>query len=181
MRPPVVAVALFCDSVRRENGGSDTLVGVMPDNISIQQIPAMLPRLSLYVRIQFDPQAELSPVSLEISAPDGKSIVLGTLDREIFDAARRNAIEGGKPYAGVIARTEMSPFQVLTPGRVDAIVKTAAGDLLAGHLTFQAVNLSSSNETPPPSPRSPDASLETAKKPGPSRPSRRRASPKRQP
>lgn len=181
MRPPVVAVALFCDTVRREQGGSDTVVGIMPDNISISQVPAILPRLALYVRIQFDAEIEISPVSLSLRTPDGQNIELGTLDQETFNKAGSSAKESDKPYAGVIARTEMAPFQVLQTGRIDAIVKTATDEILAGHLTVKIVSPSSSSERPQPAEQSPSAPQPKAKKREPSRPSRRRASPKQRP
>lgn len=178
---PIVALALFCDSVRRERGGSDTIVGVLPDNMNIKETPAVLPRLSLYIRLQFDPDADVNPVSLFLRTPDGEMISLGVLAPEVFDRARRQAKENAKPYAGMIARTEMAPFQVIRPGRIDAIVKTATDEILAGHLTFKLSEESNSSPTepPPPSLQSRGARKPKVKKLAPSRPSRPRVSPKR--
>jgi hypothetical protein len=85
--------------------------------------------------------------------------LLCALGAELFDRARHQAKENGKPYGGVIARTEMTPFQVMAIGRIEAFVKTATDEILCGHLTFMAPEPAASEpsyptEPPPPPTRS---------------------------
>jgi hypothetical protein len=185
MRPPFVAVAVFCDSIRQEVGGAETLVGVMTDNVNVPEVPAAMGRLALYVRIQIDPDFDPNPVSLALRLPDDTEVDLGKVDATVFDRARQQAREQGKPYAGVIVRSVMGPFGILKYGRIEAILRTSTDKILCGHLTFRApdssaIAVSTSTAPSPPAKRSRADGKKKATKRAPSRPSRRRASAKRQ-
>lgn len=176
MRPPFVAVAVFCESIRQETGGAETLVGVMSDNVNVPQVPAMIGRLALYVRVQVDPDFDPNPVSLALRLPDNTEVDLGQVDATVFDRARQQAREQGKPYGGVIVRSEMVPFGIPKHGRIEAILRTSTDKVLCGHLTFRApvspaiAVSSSSTMQPPRAKRSRAVSKKKARKRAPSRP-----------
>lgn len=184
MRPSLVAIALFCDSIRQETAGSETLVGIFSDNVNVPQVPIMMVRLGIYIRIQIDPDVDPNPVSLSLRLPDDTEVDLGQIDATTFDRAREQARQTGKPYGGVIVRSEMSPFGIPKYGRAEAFLRTATDKILCGHLTFRAPDSPatsvSSSTAPPPSKRSRGAGPKKAKKPAPSRSSTRRVSPARQ-
>ena len=153
MRPPLVAIALFCESLRQETAGSETIVGVMPDNANVPQLPAAIPRLCIYVRVQVDPDFDPNPVSLALRTPDDKEIDLGKIDAAVFDTSRKQAKQTGKPYGGVIIRSELRPFAVLKYGRLEAILRTSTDKIVCGHITFQpppstAISVSSPTARP---------------------------------
>ena len=172
MRPPLVAIAMFCDSIRQEVGGADTVVGVMSDNVNVPQVPGMMPRLSLYIRVQVDIDVDPNPVSLALRLPDDSEVDLGKIDAAVFDKTREQAREQGKPYGGVIIRSVLAPFGVGSYGRIEAFLRTATDKILCGHLTFRAPDtpaIAASSTAPRPK----------VKRRVHVRPSRRRASPKK--
>jgi hypothetical protein len=156
----------------------------MTDNVNVPEVPVMMGRLALYVRIQIDPDFDPNPVSLALRLLDDTEADLGKIDATVFDNARQQAREQGKPYGGVIVRSAMAPFAIMKYGRIEAILRTSTDNVLCGHLTFRAPDspvtvASSSTARPPPAKRSRGAAKKSATKPEPSRPSRRRVSPKR--
>ncbi|MGQ3299657.1 hypothetical protein [Reyranella sp.] len=186
MRPPVIALALFCDSIRREIGGIDSLVGILPDSVALEEIPGMVPRIAFYLRLQIDPKIDPNPMEITIRMLDGSRESLGQIDAAVVNRARELAAD--KPYAGVIVRSHLAPVAVAAPGRIEAYLSTGVGEeILCAHLTFLrqegADSKASSSSTEPTQQleRSSSAPQAKEKKPGPSRPSRRRASPKQRP
>jgi hypothetical protein len=52
------AVCIFCEDIREEKSGQDTIVGTLPDNLLINPPPpklqdakALMPKLGMYLRI----------------------------------------------------------------------------------------------------------------------------------
>ena len=134
---PVTAVGLFCDDIREEKAGTDSLVGVMPDSLNMPQFPGVLLRLSLYVRVLADPGTKLGETTLWLRLPDGKERHLQTIDAAVIDGSQEQARRALFPYAGLIMRVAFQNFPVPAPGRMDAIVKWRGGEAICAALNFQ--------------------------------------------
>src|SRR5665647_411847 len=108
----VTGIALFCEDIREEASGQNTLVGVMADNIAVPSTPVMLARLAIYTRVYFD----ISDVPEEVSAiaemPSGEKIELGAASADLvktsFDAAKSNNVR----VAGIILKGIFSPLPI---------------------------------------------------------------------
>jgi hypothetical protein len=122
MMQPFSVVGLFCEDIREEKSGQETLVGVMPHNLSFPSVPGVLPKLSLYIRINFDPNSDPGEIDTKIVMPDQQSIDLGIVDRGVIEDAKKEAQEQGKPIAGVIATSTIAPFTITELGMIRAIV-----------------------------------------------------------
>ena len=133
---PTVAIALFCDSVRQEKSGSESIIGVMSDNVNIAKVPSLIPRVSLYVRLQIDRDVDPNPIKILLSTPDGREEPIMDVDPTTVDKSRESARERDKPFGGVVCRVEMAPFHVPTYGRLGVIVQTKTERIIAGTLAF---------------------------------------------
>lgn len=138
----VSAVGIFCEDIREEKSGQNTLVGVLPDAINIAGAPAMLAKLCVYVRIHISPaDADPGPISARIIMPDGTELVANEVEKEKIVTAREKAIAGGNPILGFILRFSATPLPVATPGRILAEVTIGPHKSICGSL---ALNLTPS-------------------------------------
>ena len=138
---PTSVIALFCEDIREEKSGALTLVGVLGDNVNVPPQPeclntvAMLPRLCVYLRVNFDVSAELGPVTFRIIMPDGTEVPAGGVDQATLAQARETR-EKGNPMGGVISRFQFGGLVMKKLGRMT--VEATIGDqkYLAGFLNF---------------------------------------------
>jgi len=133
MRRPVTCIGLFCEDIREEKSGQDTLVGVMPDNLSVGQIPAVIPKLGIYVRIQLESDDNPRSLSVKVRMPGGMELSMGTLD-ELVARAKADAEKSGVPFAGMISRSVLSPVPIPLPGKIEAIVEVDGAEYVCGVL-----------------------------------------------
>lgn len=130
-------VAVFCEDVREEKAGSDTILGVFPDNINVSAIPGMLPRMGIYVRVHIDPEPDPGAISIRLQFPDGAETPLTTLDPALVLKSRNDARNSGHPIAGLISKTVATPFPLPQAGRILVWVKVGDTDYLAAALNVQ--------------------------------------------
>jgi hypothetical protein len=114
---PVSAVAMFCSDVRDELQGALTVVGIMPDNIRLPEIPAAIPQLTILVRIHLAVASGLPDLRVIVRAPDGSIIIQKDVDRPMMEGACRAATLDGNPLFGVNFRLSAAPFPVNQSGR----------------------------------------------------------------
>jgi hypothetical protein len=155
MRLPI-ALALFCEDIRQEKNDISSLVGILPDNISVEGFPGFAPKLGVYIRINFDPKKKLVPISYELTLPDGKIIATENVKPQIAEKAQADSLRDENPIASLVSRVVMSPFPFEQAGRIRVFVIVGDERLLAGSLNIRPAT--SSSETLPPSEQSPDAS-----------------------
>ena len=63
------ASALFCEDIRREGGGRETIIGMMPDTIQISSFPWSIRRITVHFRIKI--QADFvceKPIIMDIES-----------------------------------------------------------------------------------------------------------------
>src|SRR4051812_20991932 len=114
-------VGLLCDDIREEKSGQDTLVGVMPDNLSVPAVPGALTKLHIYMRLNFDPEADLGVITTRLITPGQDDIPLGVIDEGVVKKARNEARGQSKPIAGVIAKTVVAPFPIIATGLMKGV------------------------------------------------------------
>lgn len=136
--PKVLVIGLFCEDMREEKSGSETLVGVLPDNINMP-IPGALAKLGLYIRFHFDPAVDPGQIFTRIVHPNGEETKLGELDAAVVKKARDDARAAGVPIAGVISRAMIGNFPVKIPGIVRAIANVGGEDITCAMLNMKAL------------------------------------------
>lgn len=155
---PTSVIGLFCEDIRAEKSGTESLVGIMPTNTSAAKFPAHAPKMALYVRINFDPSQDPGPISSKLVFPGGEEEVLGVVGQHIVDEARTNAIRDNQPIAGLVSRAVMG-VQLKQAGQLIAMVTVGAQEFVAAILDIREQDgANASNATPQPSEQSPGAS-----------------------
>ena len=131
------ALGLFCESVREEAGGTHTIVGILPDNMTLQKVPSALPKLSLYVRIVVEPGVDPGQMSIWLSFPNGEAREIQKVDPKLVEASRKAAKDDGGPLVGVIAHAAFPQFPVPAYGRITALLRTAKDEIVCGFLNVK--------------------------------------------
>jgi hypothetical protein len=139
----ISAVALFCEDIREEKAGPDTLIGIYPDNVIVPAIPYAFPKFAIYLRVNMDPTCDPQSFTLRIRMPDGNEPIVSEFDEEFVAKTKSGVQASGAPLLGFISRITTGNFPVSAPGRILAIVKMGDQEFLAGALNVQAA--------PPPS------------------------------
>jgi hypothetical protein len=145
------AFALFCDSVRDEVGGTQSIIGIFPDNIEIGHVPVGLPKLSVYVRVLVDVDVlNPGPLSIWIVFPNGEERELHTHDRQLVVNSLADAKTLGAPFTGFISHATMPQFPIMQFGRVRVVLRTEAEEFVCGTLNFKERPSSSIGPVPHP-------------------------------
>ncbi|MET0482539.1 MAG: hypothetical protein ABWZ27_06430 [Aestuariivirgaceae bacterium] len=132
------AIGIFCEDIREERSGQDTIIGVLPDNLAVRTVPSNLPKLGLYIRIHFDPTLDPGDIALWIELPTDHQLHFGTMDRKITEKAIRDALALNQPVAGLISKVLINSFQIPTHGRIRAVANINGRDIILATLNIQA-------------------------------------------
>src|SRR5437870_1805794 len=116
---PVTAIALFCEDIRAEVLGTDSLVGVLPDNLAIGPTPGFLPKLAIYLRLQIYDETQVQTIKGKVILPGGQEIELATFEN--IQDTKKKALENGMPYAGLVGKAVMSPVPIEQYGRIEVV------------------------------------------------------------
>ena len=92
--------ALFCEDIRIEKNGQETLVGVLSDNIETPQFPIILPKLGVYLRTRFSTSFTLTTFSVTLVNSGGEEQLRIDYDSALIEKVYEEAREKGYPFAG---------------------------------------------------------------------------------
>jgi hypothetical protein len=136
----VSGIALFCDDVRREVGGRETLIGVLPDATPFPR-PMRLQRLVVYYRVKFEvsktysetiqPQLEFNGEAVDVSATTGPMPI--SLINQALQRGKNQNLSHVTLHA--LARLR-EPLFVEKDSRIDAILNVGAEKVICGTLNF---------------------------------------------
>ncbi len=127
-------VTLFCDDIREEKNGMDTLIGVYPNNVNVPQFPFSFPKLGMYTRIHFDVEDSPGDITIQASSPIEENTPLTVMTEESFSEAQQQTKEEGLPIVGLISKALAIGFTVKEPGQVKIIVTIQGVEYLGGVL-----------------------------------------------
>ena len=135
----MMATGLFCEDIREEKQGTETLVGILPDNMFVpilgeaeQSGQPVFPKLALYVRINLHPKALVDTLSIKLRLPDDKVLNLTTFEKELIEKSRRDASE--LPFVGLISKVVFGPMPIPVDGKFEAIAELNGSDTVCGFL-----------------------------------------------
>lgn len=128
-------VALFCEDVRREMNGQETIVGTISDSMNVTAVPGILPKLAVYIRANFNINFELSKFSWGLIDPDGNECASSVVESEVIQLAFRSANEKGLPLAGIKSVTVLSPVNLPKEGRFELITTVNEETFVSGVLS----------------------------------------------
>jgi hypothetical protein len=121
------AIGLFCDDIREERSEQDTIIGIMPDNMTIGKFPSLLPKLGIYIRVHIDPQSPPSRIAAKLKTPWDENEI-GGADHALIQEAAKQSIQRGLPISGIVLKAVVSPFRMQSPGLVSLTVSIDGGD-----------------------------------------------------
>ncbi len=137
--PFIAATGLFCEDIREEKQGTDTLIGILPDNIVVQALgqseqtgQPVFPKLALYVRINVSHETHIETLSVKLGLPDGSVLNLTTFDKELIKKTHLDASEA--PFMGFLSKTVFRPMPLPMKGRFEAIVEMNGDETVCGFL-----------------------------------------------
>lgn len=131
-------ITLFCEDIREEKSDLDTIIGVMPDNIKLPQVPATIPKLAFYTRIRIDVHEDASSLTVRIEEPGGKEQILSSFDSKVIERVRSDALSNGLACFGLVVRAVASHFAVMETGFCRVYVNVDGTDYLSGELRIMA-------------------------------------------
>ncbi len=143
------AFALFCSDIRQEKGESDTIVGVMKDNLILGEIPNTIPKLSLYIRVIFPVDSEIESVSTFFVDAMGEEVRFNELTIEHISEHIDRAKAKGAPTVTFITRIHFAAFPIPKAGRIIVYAEGDSGRVVAGHLDVKASETANSPEELP--------------------------------
>lgn len=111
----VNAVSLFCEDVRQEANGQEIIIGIFKDKLFVNILPGMLPKLSVYTRINIPNDLDIQNLGVYLVSSIGENIVENKIDMGLIKSNKNIAIESGTPYTGITSRVTLSPFSVEEP------------------------------------------------------------------
>ncbi len=125
MTYPTSVMALFCEDMREEVGGKTTLVGILPENLNVPELPSeesgsigAMPQLCIYLRLGFDVQTEISSISVHLTFPDDTVRDLDIVNIVFVKKAQEEAKAKGRTMAGIISQVRFAPFPLPKFGRL---------------------------------------------------------------
>ncbi len=140
--PFIAATGLFCEDIREEKQGTDTLIGILPDNIVVRALgqseqsgQPVFPKLALYVRINVSSETHIETLSVKLRLPDGSVLNLTTFDKELIKKTQLDASEA--PFMGFLSKTVFGPMPIPMEGRFEAIVELNGGEIVCGFLNVK--------------------------------------------
>lgn len=138
------SVALFCEDIREEKSGQDTIVGTLPDTLQISGPPpptpdakAMLPKMGVYLRINFNTDGDKpKDVSAKVLNTNNDIITQSSWDSSVIDKAFADAKTNQIPLVGLLLKIVAGPFAIAGSGKITAIATIDGEDRVAGVLNL---------------------------------------------
>jgi len=147
-------VGFFCEDLRPETAGTETIVGVLPDNMIVPGVPGAIPKLAIYLRIQIDMHEAPELITVTLKAPWGETIPLGKTDKVLIEKAQQAAKDSNLPIAGIVMRAMLSPFGVQGYGLITAVAEFGGAERVCAMLNIRPPDPVSATASEPPAAQS---------------------------
>jgi len=135
----ISVVALFCLDVRQEKGGTETIVGIFPDNVNIPSFPGGFVQMTIYVRMHLSTSYRPGQIITRILLPDGSELDRSEIEQSRLEEAREKAKGNGNSHVGTITKFTVAPLRINEPDRIQAIVSVDGLDIVAGTLNCRPI------------------------------------------
>jgi hypothetical protein len=133
----ISAIALFCFDAREEKGGTETLVGILPDNVNMPSFPGGFVQMTVYFRVHMNVTYRPMEIIARVILPDGSELNRYQMDQAALEKTREKAVKNGNTYMGLITRFTVAPLRIDEPGRIQALLNVDGTDIVAGSLNCQ--------------------------------------------
>ncbi|MBI2720370.1 MAG: hypothetical protein HY245_02880 [Rhizobiales bacterium] len=132
----VSAIALFCEYIRVESAGTETLIGILPDNIQVDRFPGIFPSLHVYTRIHLDPGCDDLAIVVRLLSQRDITIIENEIPPDLLRRTLADARKSAAPIAGLISRLSAMPFPIEEEGRLRVVATIGKEELLCGAINI---------------------------------------------
>lgn len=136
-------VALFCEDIREEKAGTDSIIGVLPDNMAVPSLPGAMAKLGAYIRIQLPLQNPPNEILGFLKTPWNQTVPLGKVDRALIDLSIKQAKATNLPLAGLLLKGVVGPLNIPMAGLMTIVVVIDGVEQVAAMLNVLAPTSSS--------------------------------------
>jgi hypothetical protein len=110
------AIALFCEDVRQEVGGTVTLIGLLSDNLAVPAFPGAMPKLAVYARVHVP--VDQKPKAMRFFLCDGDSKnEIGGFDEDFVSRTISETKAMDNSLAGFVLTVMASPYPISKESR----------------------------------------------------------------
>lgn len=131
------ALCLFCEDIRQEQGSQETLIGILPNNINVQSLPGMMPKLGVYVRYHFS--IDYRPKSVQsffLDTEENEILKMG-IDESLLSETFSSSKRLNQPILGFMSRAVTAPFVFNHEGLYKVITDVDGEQFVAGILDIR--------------------------------------------
>lgn len=135
---PASVVAIFCEDIREEVGGTHSIIGVISDTAQVEGMPGAMPKLGIMLRMAFDanrPPKKLSTMLRWKGAAEHLS--RQDVDPNTIASAAADTLSDGTAVMSIIARYVASPLPVSKEDQLQAVVFIDDIEYVVGSLNFR--------------------------------------------
>jgi hypothetical protein len=136
MRPWHV-VGLFCEDIRHESH-TQSIIGILPDNLLVPTVPGFIPKLGIYIRINVDSQVtDIGPISAKIIFESGDELKIDGFSAERAKEILAESLSKGAPYSGFLMMAVAAGVRIDRSGRINVVTKVGDDEVLCASLNVQ--------------------------------------------
>jgi hypothetical protein len=132
---PFFSCTLFAEDIRQELGGQVSLIGILPDNLALPQLPALMSKMAIYTRATFpsseDIQGDLTHV---LVSPSGERLAENVTTRDHLGETLLGSRNQGAPIMTMVSQIVATPFPINEAGRFLLLSQYGEEEYLSGFL-----------------------------------------------
>jgi hypothetical protein len=142
------ATAIFAEDIREEKSGTITIVGVMPDNLTVASFPGAFAKMAIYVRLVIKTGTKLGDMAIKVKDPDGVVVVSSEISQELIENTYIKAKRDSNPIATIYSQITASPFPIAKKGRFFVVLESKDVTEIIGSLRIVAADSTSASQPP---------------------------------
>lgn len=136
-------LALFCDDLRDEASGQQSLMGIWPDYIKLETPgnAVATSRMAIYVRTMISVDETAEDLEISLYAGDQSVIRIAAIPAEFITKTIEEAKRGGMPNAGFINRMVAAAFPFSGPTLLKVVARCGEHEQIAGAASVELIYL----------------------------------------
>jgi hypothetical protein len=151
----VNVVGFFCEDIREETANKESFLRVVPDNMNVSQLPGVLAKLCVYVRIHLDRNWKPQPINLTLIYPDGLRHSLGGFEPSFIDEQLKSGRDRESPYVGLLFKALIVPFPIQCEGQIIVVAQVEKEEITCCAVNVHLLSGSDATASEPHSSQSP--------------------------
>lgn len=122
-----LVIAQFCDDIRQEVGNKYSLIGCYGNEMIVDNIPAVLPKLCAHIRVITPSDRPLAQLTIRAILNDETLAEIEMPVTNMIDDFKKKASESDLGRMTFLAMIVLSPLSVAEPGKIQIEAETEDG------------------------------------------------------